>query len=51
MEKWIYLDNRKARCIKRARIHDDNRAKAKARRKQNQQQNIVATINAKELYI
>lgn len=42
-----YRKNRKERCKKRGKLHDENRAKAKARRKA-LQVIFAAAINAKE---
>ncbi len=40
--------NRKARCEKRGKYHDENRAKAKERKRTNNQVIFAAAINAKE---
>lgn len=40
--------NRQERCKKRGKYHDENRAKAKERKRTNNQVIFAAAINAKE---
>lgn len=47
MTRYAYQANRKERCIKRGKLHEQNRAKAKAR-KRALQVIFAAAINAKE---
>lgn len=45
LRKEIY----EARRIRRGKVHDENRARAKARKRAQQQAKLAAAINAKEI--